>query len=97
MSPRRNLFAPAVSETRRERESNCVNHGRDAAGGRSPTSNDANAKGTERDGQADALADDDATPADDETDETRRHTPLDPDSPGATIDSPTPAEPNEPG
>jgi hypothetical protein len=77
-------------ETRRERESAAVNYGRDAAGGRSPT-DDASTKDTQRNGRSNAAADDDAT-----EDEAGRRTPPDPDSPGATIDSPTPAEPNEP-
>jgi hypothetical protein len=84
--------APAVSEGGSEWEGGCVEHGRDAAGKGSRTTNDPDTKGTERKERADAAADDDAT-----EDEAPRSAPVDPESPGATIDSPTPAEPNEPG
>jgi hypothetical protein len=92
MSSRPGPYAPAASETRREWEDGCVEQGRDAAGGGSPTTNDTSTNDTERNGRTDEGADDDAT-----EDEARPPTPVDPESPGATIDSPTPAEPNEPG
>ena len=92
MSSRPDPYAPAASETRREWEDDCVEQGRDAAGGGSPATNDAGTNDTERNARADEQHDDDAT-----EDEARPPTPVDPESPGATIDSPTPAEPNEPG
>ena len=60
-----------------------MDHARDAKQGRAPASGDDETKDTE---------------GDDETeDAARRRSVPDPDSPGATIDNPTPAEPNEPG
>ena len=91
MSSRPDPYAPAASWTRREWEDGCVEQGRDAGGGSSPTTNDTGAEGTKRNGPEDADTDDDAT-----EDEAPRPAPVDPESPGATIDSPTPAEPNEP-
>jgi hypothetical protein len=85
-------YAPAASETRREWEDGCVEQGSDAADGGARTTNDTGTNETKRNGRTDDGADDDAT-----EDEERRPAPVDPDSPGATIDSPTPAEPNEPG
>ena len=92
MSSRPDPYAPATSETRRGWEDGCVDQGHDAAGGQRPGTNDTDTEGSERDDRADPGADDDAT-----EDEQRRPAPVDPESPGATIDSPTPAEPNEPG
>ena len=92
MSSRPDPCAPATSQTDREWEDGCVEQGRDAAGGQSPRTNDTDTERSERDDRADPGADDDAT-----EDEQHRPAPVDPESPGATIDSPTPAEPNEPG
>jgi hypothetical protein len=92
MSSRPDPYAPAASETPREWEDGCVEQERDAADGVSPATNDTGTNDTKRNGRTDEEADDDAT-----EDEARPPTPVDPESPGATIDSPTPAEPNEPG
>jgi hypothetical protein len=80
-----------VCENGPKREENCVNHGRDAAGGGSQTTKRTDSNSGTTNTQAEPRPDDKAA-----GDDAPPPEPVDQESPGATIDDPTPAEPNEP-
>lgn len=68
-----------------------MNHGRDAAGGGSQTTKRTDSDTGTSNSQADSWPDDEAAGTEAPPAEA-----VDQESPGATIDHPTPAEPNEP-